>query len=119
MADQLSLPSIGGSDIRLRRFGGRSRSRSGRDLLGRDRLEQIGIIQPKSRLGRLDRLAGEFVVAVRVQDPFVARYACNPIRKPGLRYHVNVEQHLGKAVAAKMRGQALEGALIVGAEPQL
>src|SRR6266700_4667030 len=108
MADQSSLPSIWGSDMRLRGFGGRSRSRSRRDLLGRDRLEQHGIIQPKSRLGRLYRLAGEFVVVVRVQYPFVARHACHPIRKPRLRYHVNVEQHLGKAITAEMRRQALE-----------
>src|SRR5258708_39343394 len=118
MADQSSLPSIGGSDVRLSGFGGQSRPRSGWDLLGRDRLEQRGIIQPKSRLGRLYRLAREFVVVVRVEDPFVAGCACRPIRKPGLRYDVNVEQHLGKAIAAEMRRQALEGALIVGAEPQ-
>src|SRR3954464_10173890 len=116
MADQLSLPNIGGSDIRLRRFGGWSRSRSRRDLLSHNRLEWPGIIQPKSRLGRLYRLAGEFVVVVRVQNPFVARYACYPICKPDLRYDVNVEQHLGKAIAAEMRRQALKGALIVGAE---
>src|SRR5882724_11582348 len=115
MADQSSLPSIGDSDMRLSGFGGRSRPRSGWDLLGRDRLEQHGIIQPKSRLGRLYRLAGEFVVVVRVQNPFVARYACNPICKPGLRYDVNVKQHLWKAIAAEMRRQALKGALIVGA----
>src|SRR5712675_2619057 len=101
MADQLSLPNIGGSDIRLRRFGGRSRPRSGGDLLGHNRIEWPRIIQPKSRLGRLYRLAGEFVVIVRVQTPFVARYACNPICKPNLRYDINVKQHLGKAIAAE------------------
>src|SRR5476651_2489921 len=103
MADQSSLPSIGSSDMRLRGFGGQPRPRSRRDLLGRDGLEQPGIVEPKGRLGHLDRLPGEFVIALRVQNPFGARRTCHPIGKRKWRYDVNVEQHLRKAIAAEMR----------------
>src|SRR5450631_3208323 len=114
MADQSSLPSIGSSDMRLRGFGGQPRPRSRRDLLGRDGLEQPGIVEPIGRPSALHRLPGEFVVDLRVQTPFGARRACHPIRKRKWRYDVNVKQHLGKAIAAEMRRQALEGAWIVG-----
>src|ERR1700730_10694993 len=116
MADQLSLPNIGGSDMRLRGFGGELRSRRRRDHLGGDRVEESWIVEPKSGPGRLERLPGEFLVTVTVQNPIRARSACHPIGKCKLRHDVNVEQHFGKAIAAEMRREAPEGALIVGAQ---
>src|ERR1700752_1166176 len=81
IADQLRLPSIGGSEIRLGGFGGQSRSRRRWDLLRRDRIEQPGILEPIGRPGGFERLPGEFRVAFSVQDQVAPGRVFYPIGK--------------------------------------
>src|ERR1700735_3545322 len=116
IADQLSLPSIGGSAIRLGGFGGQSRARRRWDHLRRDGGAQLGISEPKGRPGGCERLPGEFRVAFLVQDQIAAGRVFYPIGKCKLRDDMDVEQHLGKTIAAEMRREALVSAFIVGAQ---
>src|SRR3954447_18707653 len=98
IADQLSLPNIACPDVGLRGFGSDVWARPRRNPLGRNRLEQPRIIKPITRLAAGERLLRELLVAVRVQHLPTAGRACDPIGKRKLRYHVNVEQHVGKAI---------------------
>src|SRR5258708_35172103 len=101
MADQSSLPSIGGSDMRLRGLRRQSRPRGGRDHLGGDGLEQPGIVEPVGRIGGLDRLPGEFFVALRVENPDGAGCAFYPVGKRKLGYGVKLGPHVWETIARR------------------
>src|SRR5450631_381187 len=91
IADQLSLPSIGGPEMRLRGFRSQLRPRTGRELLGRDGVKQRGIVEPISRSGAPDRLTSEFRVAVHIQNLIAMGCARYPVGKRKGRDDVNIE----------------------------
>src|SRR3954468_23880471 len=98
--------------MRLRGFRRDLRPRAGRNPQGCDVIEQARIIQPISRPAGLDRLLGELAVALLVKNLIASRRAPGPSRESQRRDDVNIEQHVGKAVAAEMRRQSLKAALI-------
>src|SRR5947209_20575616 len=99
MADQESLPNIAGPGI-----GGFLRTRTWRNLLGRDVVEKQGIIQPVDGLVLWHRLLEQVLpVAVAVQRAIALDRAGGKAREIRLRHDVDVEQHVGKTVAAEMR----------------
>src|SRR5690242_21843532 len=105
MADQSSLPSIGRSEMRLGSGRGHMRPRTWRQLLGDNVVEQQRIIDPINRLAGYDGLLCQRLVAVRIEHAIALRGALDPIRKCERRNHVDVKQHVGKAVAAEMGGE--------------
>src|SRR5262249_12102622 len=102
MADQVSLPNIAGSDVRC--F---LRTWPGLYLLGRDRMEQQRIVQPEDDLLLWHRLFQELPVALFVQHAIASHGVGGEARKIRLGDDMDVEQHVGKAVAGEMRRQAL------------
>src|SRR3954468_19136569 len=119
IADQSSLPSIMAPTVRPACFGCELRPRSRRNMLGRDQVEQSGIIEPVARPALLDALLHQLLIAVLIEDGIALRRGRHPIRKGERRDHVDVEHHVRKAVAREMRRQALQLALVVGAQVQL
>src|SRR3954451_9618983 len=115
IADQSSLPSIMASTVRPACFGCELRPRSRRNVLGRDQVEQSGIIEPVGRPALLDALLHQLLVAVLIEDGIALRRGRHPIRKGERRDHVDVEHHVRKPVAGKMRRQSLQLAFVVGA----
>ncbi len=99
-------------------IGHQLRSGPGRNVLGRDQVEQPGIVEAIGWPALLDALLHQLLVAVLVQHSAGLGGGRHPIRKGERRDHVDVEHHVGKAVAGEMRRQALELALIVGAQVQ-
>src|SRR6266404_8469553 len=111
MAAQVSLPSIAGSDI-----GSFLRTGARRDLLGRDRLEQLGIVELENQLVLRHRLLEQFLVAVGIQRAVALHRSRSPAQKLRLRDDADVEHHIGKTVTTEMRRQALIAADLVGAQ---
>src|SRR6476661_3468677 len=94
IADQLSLPSIAGL-----RIGGFLRSRSRRNLLGRDIVEQQGLVEPPGRLVLRHRLFQQLLlVDVGIQHIVAAHGLGRKAVKIGLRDDMDIEQHVRETV---------------------
>ena len=71
---------------------------------------------PGSSSRLLDRLPGDLLITVRVQGLIAARRLRHPVGERQRRDDVDVEQHVGKAVTAEMRRQALKITFLIGAQ---
>src|SRR5262245_14680310 len=121
IASQVSWPNISVPRPRMnpRASAPGARARTGRKLLGRDRIEQRRIDGPVSERAHGFALLRKCRVARAVEClPALAR-RCNPLRERISRYCTYHEIHVGKPAAAVLRGLAIKLAGLVGGEMQL
>src|ERR687887_139600 len=113
IASQVSLPNI---SVPRPRMSPRARARTGRKLLGRDRIEQRRIDRSVSERAHRFALLRKRRVARAVEClPALARGG-DPLRKRVPGYGTHHEIHVGEPAAAVLRGLAIKVAGLVGRE---
>src|SRR5829696_2828767 len=120
-ASQLSLPSMSASGARRNgwcRFAD-LRAGCGRDRLGDDLLEKVGIDGTVSRRGDVQTLLGECNVALVVERGGRVPCISDPAVECLRAHRPHLEVHSGEAVPTELRRESVENPFSVGLEMQL
>src|SRR5215203_1160185 len=114
-ASQLSLPSMSASGARRNGWcrSADLRAGCGRDRLGDDPLEKVGIEGTVSRRGDVQTLLGECNVALAVERGGRVPCFCDPGVECLRAHRPHLEVHSRKAVTAELRRESVENPLSV------